>query len=208
VRNDPRQGSALRPPPGAPAAVLDAIRSRRTHKHFTGREVPRAEIETLLCAAVLAPNHRMTEPWRFAVLGPESKRLYAGIRARVKLGPYDPDTDDAGRYAGKRAKAVEQTLEVPAYIAVLMREDPDDFRRGEDHAAVWMGVQNMLLAATALGLATKVATGRVFADDELRALVRAAPDERVLGMVHVGEPAGEREMQPRTPVALKTIWLD
>jgi len=191
----------------APMPALEAIARRRTHKHYTAREVTRAEIETLLAAAVLAPNHKLTEPWRFVVPGPESRRTYAGIRTRFKVGTVDayPDVE---RYEEKRARIIAETLAVPAFIAVVMSLDPDEFRRGEDHAAVWMAVQNMLLAATAIGLGTKIATGRLFDDEELRALCVARPDERVLGVIHVGEPAGDRRLQERTPAAYKTLWLD
>jgi nitroreductase len=191
----------------APAmSALDAIRQRRTHLRFTERPVGRHELESLLEAAVLAPNHHMTEPWRFVVLGPEARALYAGIRARVKAGPAEADADDAA--AAKRALVVARTLEVPAYMAVLQRLDADDFRREEDRAACWMAVQNMLLAATALGLGTKISTGRWFDDAGLRALLQALDGERVLCMILVGEPAEARPPKPRTPPAGRTTWLD
>ena len=52
--------------------TLDAIRSRRTHKSFGREAVPRATLEELFDLARFAPNHRLTQPWRFRVLGPES----------------------------------------------------------------------------------------------------------------------------------------
>jgi nitroreductase len=191
----------------APMSALEAITQRRTHKHYTARPVERAEIEAMLDAAVLAPNHKMTEPWRFVVLGDEAKRAYGGIRARAKVGvAEDGDAGDKG--AAKRAKIVEECMEVPTYIALLMYQDEDAFRREEDHAAVWMAAQNMLLAATSLGLGTKIATGRVFEGEELRALVGAKKRERVLGMIHVGQPAEARKAKERTPAAKLTTWLD
>ena len=56
--------------------ALDAIAARRSIKKFTDREVGPAEIEKLLDAAATAPNHRMTQPWRFYVHGPEARRAY------------------------------------------------------------------------------------------------------------------------------------
>jgi nitroreductase len=69
-------------------------------------------------------------------------------------------------------------------------------------------VQNMLLAATALGLGTKISTGRWFDDAGLRALLQALDGERVLCMILVGEPAEARPPKPRTPPAGRTTWLD
>jgi nitroreductase len=195
------------PAPGeAPLTALDAIARRRTHKHYTARPVTRAEIAALLDAAVLAPNHKMTEPWRFVVPGPSATRAWAELRADFKVGA--GVADDAGRAEAKRAKLVEEALAVPAYIVVLMYQDDDAFRRDEDHAAVWMAVQNLLLAATALGLGTKIATGRVFETDAARTLFGAKKRERVLGVVHVGEPAETRVAKERTPATTLTTWLE
>src|SRR5262245_6776628 len=56
--------------------VTDAIRERRSIKRFADRPVTRQEIEALLDAAALAPNHRLTQPWRFYVLGPAARYAY------------------------------------------------------------------------------------------------------------------------------------
>jgi len=56
--------------------VADAISTRRSIKRFTSRPVTREQIETMLGAAVTAPNHRLTQPWRFYVLGPDARYAY------------------------------------------------------------------------------------------------------------------------------------
>ena len=79
-------------------SATDAIRSRRSIKRFTERPVTREEIETLLAAATLAPNHRLTNPWRFYVLGPDARHAYGlalGVRKAKKLE--DPDAARAMR---------------------------------------------------------------------------------------------------------------
>jgi nitroreductase len=186
--------------------VADAIRLRRTHKDFTERAVERSELEAMLDAAVLAPNHRLTEPWRFIVLGPDAGQAVAGIRARVKCGPAVPDEDE--EVAARRARIVHRSLAIPAMIAVAMHEDDDATRRDEDYAATFMGIQNMLLVATSLGLGTKISTGPVLEDAELRALLRAGDRERVVALIHVGEPVGQRAQTLRTAAREKTLWLD
>ena len=62
----------------APDAV-SAIHARRSIKRFTDQPVSREQIEHLLEAAVQAPNHRMTEPWRFYVLGPQARRAFGEV---------------------------------------------------------------------------------------------------------------------------------
>ena len=66
-------------------SVMQVIRDRRSQKTFTDRPVSPDDIRTMLDAAVLAPNHKMTQPWGFAVLGRLSKKTYGEIRAQLKL---------------------------------------------------------------------------------------------------------------------------
>ena len=88
-----------------------------------------------------------------------------------------------------------------------MHVDEDPVRREEDHAATFMAVQNLLLAGTALGLATKINTGRIMDREELRELVGVRSDERVVALINVGVPAESRGEAKRTPAADKTTWL-
>src|SRR5690349_7534220 len=96
--------------------VLDAIQNRRSIKRFTDRPVSRDEIETVLAAAVLAPNHRLTFPWRFYVLGPEARHAYGlalGDRKARKLT--DPDA-----VAALRATIAAEQRALPCMIAVAV----------------------------------------------------------------------------------------
>lgn len=183
--------------------VFEAIGARRSIKRFTGRPVTRGEVERLLDAAVLAPSHRMTEPWGFVVLGAESKGAYARVSARRKAGRVE---DPAAREA-VREKVLREMMAVPAVVAVTMRLDEDPEVREEDYAATYMGVQNLLLAAVALGLGTHVKTGAVMDDPELRDALAVPSDRRVVALVHVGEPAELPAPKARTPAAEKTTWL-
>ncbi|HEX6943656.1 MAG TPA: nitroreductase family protein, partial [Gemmatimonadaceae bacterium] len=59
--------------------LSEAISSRRSVRQFSDRVITRAEIERMLDAAVQAPNHRLTQPWRFYVLGPDARRAYGAV---------------------------------------------------------------------------------------------------------------------------------
>ena len=66
----------------------DAIRTRRTHKVYGDEPVARETLEELLELARWAPNHNLTNPWRFRVLGPDSQsklKRAAGPEAAAKL---------------------------------------------------------------------------------------------------------------------------
>jgi nitroreductase len=179
--------------------VFRVIQDRRSHKRFLAAPVPKRALEVMLEAAVLAPNHKLTEPWSFVVLGPAAKRQYGEIRARHKAGD---DADPA-----KRRKIVEEVVAIPTILVVKLRVDEDAVRREEDYAATFMAVENLMLAATALGLGTKITTGRIMDHIDVRALVNAAEDERIVALINVGVPAETRGPGRRTAAKEKTTWL-
>src|SRR5437763_5161414 len=123
--------------------VSRAILERRSIKRFTDRPVSRDDIEALLDAAVRAPNHRLTQPWRFYVLGPEARHAYGlalGNRKARKI-------QDAELAQKTRDTTATEHRDLPAMIAVaqVVSENPEI--AGEDLGAVMMAVQNLSLAA-------------------------------------------------------------
>src|SRR5687767_9979826 len=99
--------------------ALQAIRSRRSIKQFTDRPVTREQLETLLDAAVLAPNHHLTQPWRFYVLGPRARRAYGEVLGNRKA----KKLEDANAAQLVRDKVAAEHEALPAMIAVAMRQD-------------------------------------------------------------------------------------
>jgi len=184
--------------------VRTALESRRSVKRFTERPVTREEIELLLDSAVHAPNHRLTQPWRFYVLGPESRAKYGaalGVRKARKIE--DPE---AARLVAQKVEAEHRAL--PAMIAVAMHLAEEAETREEDYAATMMSVQNMMLAAAALGLGTHIKTGAIMQDPAARAAAGVAEGERIVAVVNVGEPAETGAPRTRTPARELTTWRD
>ncbi|MBI4545087.1 MAG: nitroreductase [Gemmatimonadetes bacterium] len=183
--------------------VFEAMGGRRSIKRFTPRPVSREEIERALERAVQAPNHRMTEPWGFLVLGAAVKRRYAEVLGRRK----GRKVEDPAAAAAVREKTLEDVMAVPAVVAVTTRLDPDPEIREEDYAATFMAIQNILLSAAALGLGTHLRTGAVLQDPELRQALGVAADRRVVALIYLGEPAEVPLAKQRTPAVEKTAWL-
>lgn len=181
----------------------DAIRHRRSIKKFTDRQVTREQIERMLEAAVLAPNHRMTQPWRFHVLGPEARRAYGlalGERKAKKV-------EDANAASLVREKVAGEHAALPAMIVVAMIQDENPEIRQEDYASVMMAVQNLSLAAAEMGLGSHIKTGAVMEDPAARAAAGVAEGERIVAVVNVGEPADVPSPKDRAPAASYTTWL-
>jgi nitroreductase len=189
--------------------VFEALAARRSIKRFTDRPLQRAEIEQLLEAAVLAPNHRMTQPWRFHVLGPEARRAYGealGARkARKARKVRKVEDPEAGELV--RRKVADEHAALPSMIAVSMRLDENPETREEDYAATFMAIENLSLAAVAVGLGAHIKTGAVMDDPSARAAAGIPEGERLVAIVNVGEPAEVAAPKPRTAAAELTRWL-
>jgi nitroreductase len=181
----------------------DAIAQRRSIKKFIDRPVPRDALERMLQAAVLAPNHRMTQPWRFHVLGPEARRAYGAALGDRKARRMDDA--EAGRMV--RDKVASEHAALPAMIAVAIREDENPEIRQEDYAAVMMGVQNLMLAAIELGFGTHIKTGAVMDDPAARAAAGVPDGERIVAVINVGVPAEVPAPKARDDAASHTTWL-
>jgi nitroreductase len=183
--------------------VSDAIRARRSIKRFTDRPVTRDEIEAILDAATLAPNHRLTQPWRFYVLGPEARHAYGlalGERKAKKI-------EDAVAARSLRDSVAAEHRALPCMIAVAVVNNDNPEIREEDFAAAMMAVQNLALAALARGLGTHIKTGAVMSDPAARAAARVADNERIIAIVNLGEPADVPPPKKREAAASFTTWV-
>ena len=181
----------------------EAIRERRSIKRFTSRPVSREEIETLLAAATLAPNHRLTQPWRFYVLGPEARYAYGlalGERKARKL-------EDPAAATAMRETVAREHRALPCMIAVAVVDNDNPEIRDEDYAAAMMAVQNIALAAVELGLGTHIKTGGVMGDAAARAAAGVKDNERIVAIVNVGEPADVPPPKKRESASSFTTWI-
>lgn len=180
-----------------------AILVRRSIRAFTDRPVTRPEIEQLLELANAAPNHRLTAPLRFAVLGPAARHGYGSILGARKA----KKLDDPVAAAALIAKVAEQEAAVPALIAVSVHLNDNPEIREEDYATAMMAVQNLMLGAVAMGLGTHQRSGAVMDDPRTRELLGLADTERLVALVQLGEPASIPEAKLRPTVAEITTWL-
>jgi Nitroreductase len=181
----------------------DAIRERRSIKRFAEQPVTREQIETLLSAATLAPNHRLTQPWRFYVLGPDARYAYGlalGNRKARKL-------EDPAATATLRDTVAAEHRALPAMIAVAIVDNENPEVREEDYAAGMMAVQNLSLVAVELGLGTHIKTGAIMADPAARAAAGVRDGERIVAIVNVGVPLETPPPKQRESAATYTTWI-
>lgn len=185
--------------------VLDAITTRRSIVQFKPDPVPRELIERLLGAAVWVPNHRLTEPWQFFVLGEQTKRKFAQIRrdyrASMMPNPEAPEVQPALQ------KIVDDTIHTPVFIVVTAQGHDDPELNEENYWATFAAAYAFMLAAWSEGLGTYFRTGALRDYPPFRELLNLPDDRRIIGVLYVGYPAALPQKK-RTPAAAKTIWLD
>lgn len=183
--------------------VFEAISTRRSIKAYTDRTVSDDDIRRILAAAVQAPCHRMTQPWRFYVMGPEARAAFGRALGHRKAKRVEgSDAKDA-----VVAKVEASHRDLPAMLAVSMTLDENPEIREEDYAATYMAVQNLCLAAHAMGLGTHVKSGAIMEDPAGRSAVGVAADERIVATVSLGEPAQMPEPKPRHDAGELTRWV-
>jgi nitroreductase len=181
----------------------DAIRERRSIKRFTDRPVTREEIESLIAAATFAPNHRLTNPWRFYVLGPDAREAFGRALGERKA----KKQTDPVKAAEVRDTVAAEHRALPAMIAVAVVESTDAEQREEDYAATMMGVQNLMLRALELGLGTAIKSGGIMTDPAARAAVGVPDGQRIVAIINIGQPADVPPLKQKTAPGDLTTWV-
>jgi nitroreductase len=159
--------------------VENAIRARRTHKQYGPEPVAEAVVRELVDLARWAPNHKLTNPWRFRLLGPET-------RARI-----DEIVSEAEVIKLRRAPTLVLVTAVRSTDAVLAEEDV---------LAAAAATYALLLAATERGLASYWRTPSCFREAPVRTLLGIAEDEVMVALVHLGSPVTDPPPKERAPV--------
>jgi len=174
----------------------DAIHARRTVQRYTGEPVPADVLDVALAAAHMAPCHKLTWPWRFTVLGAESRE--ALVRTAVRLNVEKKGGDAAKVEARVRGRVGS----AGALLLVSQVLDADAHRREEDYAATACAIQNLMLSLHAQGYGSKWSTGGFSKAAETYTMAGIDPvAERIVGCILAGTPAAACNVPPRTPIA-------
>ena len=184
--------------------VLAAIRQRRTAGPFLPEQPPRTVIAELLAAARWAPNHRLTEPWRFIVVAGEARRALAEVLVEEVARNGGADVTVEKERTGLHTK-LQRAPVIVAVGQVCGADDPE--RDLEDYAACCCATQNLLLAAHAAGLATKWSTGRMAASVAAKRFLGLNDKDRIVGYIYLGYPAAPAADSRRRPAAEVCTWL-
>ena len=178
--------------------AFDAIVNRRTVHRYSDEPIPEGLVERALEAAVAAPNHKLSNPWRFTRVGPEGRQAIEDLYVELKRDSKGGLTDD--QEESYRAKVGDPPeLVVPSQVLV-----DDDFQRREDYAAVACAIQNFMLALRSEGVFSKWTTGSITRAPETYEILDVDPEiEEIVGFVWIGYPREDcagAEKPPREPL--------
>ncbi len=184
-------------------AVLETLRKRRSIGKMTAQVPHQNLIRQIIEAGTWAPNHHLTEPWRFFVLQGEARTALGKVMSGVAAAR---ETDPA--VASQAAeRAITKPLRAPYVIAVGVEPSIDpSIPPIEEIAAGSAAIQNMLLAAEALGLAAIWRSGWIAFEPEVREHFGISPRGTMLGFVYVGYAAMQPPVRQRRPVEDVTEW--
>lgn len=167
--------------------VDDAIRGRRTHKAYKPEAVPREVLDELFELARWAPNHNLTIPWRFRVIGPRALE-----RLKEAAGP----------------EAAAKLDRAPTLVVCSCALTDDEVQNEEDLHAAGVAAYIVLLGAHARGLAGYWRTPAILRERAGLDAVGVPEDERFVGLIHLGYAAGERPAPERPPADAVVTYLD
>lgn len=191
---------------GIQVDLLEAIRTRRTIGKVKSDPVDQQVIETLLEAATWAPNHRYTEPWKFFVLTGEGRRMLGeGYKAVARDEMEDPTTEENQKRLQREG---EKAFRAPLIITVAaVPSDHPDVLRIEELGAVNAAIQNLLLAAHALGLGAIWRTGTPTYHPKMKEQFGLRDQDEILGFIYIGYPAISLPEGKRKSYKEKTVWV-
>ncbi|MFC5269856.1 nitroreductase family protein [Adhaeribacter terreus] len=188
------------------STLSQIIKTRRTIKpnQFNGRKIPDEQITQLLELADWAPTHAYTEPWRFKVFAGEKVQQFCLDHAELYKDNSDPENFQEAKYdkllhMGNHASQI--------IIAMMRRGDNPKIPVLEEIAATSCAVQNLLLGATALGIASYWGSGGMAYQLPMKTYLNLREDDLVLGILYLGytdkpTPEGKR----KTPLDEKIDW--
>ena len=174
------------------------IRNRRSINRFKPEPVAADIIREAMDAAVWAPNHHLTEPWRFYILGPDTREQVCRLNAELVSAAKG---EEAGRMKyGKWSR-------IPGWLVVSCQKSADPLLAREDYAACCCVIHNLSLVLWSRGIGMKWTTGKVTRDDRFYDLIWVDREvEEVVGVIWYGY-ADEAPVSTRRPAVELTTEL-
>ncbi len=163
------------------AVVSETIKTRRTINLFQNKAVSVQQIISAIDHARWAPNHRLTEPWHFYLLGEKTREKIIQLIVEIK---------STGRSENIRLSTRKRLDAIPGWFVLTHDISSDPIVQEENYAATCCAAQNLMLSLWSEGIGVKWTTGDVTRDDRFYELLKINKNKRrVVGLFWYGYPA-------------------
>jgi len=197
--------------------AIEAIRSRRSLRQLSERSVPRELVDEALRLACMAPAPHHTRPWRYVVVSPERREALAEAMGAAWRADLERDGQPAALIEKLLAKSRRQITSAPVLVLACLTHEglrawPDERRARNEWAmaqqSVGAGMQNLMLAAHAQGLASYWISAPLFAPEAARNALDLPDDCLAQAFVVLGYPAEGAAPKPRPAVDTTRLIID
>ena len=194
-------------------SVMEVIQSRRTIFKFKPEPIPKDVLEDLLFAGIWAPNHHLTEPWRFTVIGESAKLKLAERYREIQIEKVVSKFDKKTRLTefnlveiGERG--YQKFMSKPTIVAVSCIQDGSEQRQREDYASACCAMLNIQLAGWEQGIGMQWSTGAITMEKPTYDLLDIdSENEYIIGFYYMGYPE-EIPTPKRKPLNQVLRWVD
>jgi len=188
--------------------INNLIKHRRSvfQKDYTGERVKTEIVNQMLENANWAPNHKMTEPWRFVVFTGDGLKKLAEFQGAC----YKRVTSLSDSFKEERYQALLTKPMLSSHIIAVgvKRDEARRLPEIEEIGAVYCAIENMYLTAAAYGIGCYLSSGGITYFEEAKEFFGLGKDDRLLGFLHIGIPKGEVPDGRRRPIAEKVRWIE
>ena len=197
-------------------SLFEAINSQRQFTRYKPEPVPREAIDEMIEAATKAPNGGNKQPWEFIVLTDRGLVAKVGeIYRDAWLGALGatPPANEPPVYRAARYLA-HHMPEVPAMILACVDHTRgsipytpgEPLARGRYASSIWLAVQNLFLAARALGVGTRLTTAHLRREEDIKALLGIPDHVETVALIPLGYPEGTFGPTSRRPAREVTSY--
>lgn len=194
-------------------SIIEVIQSRRTIFKFKPNPLPKDILEDLLFAGIWAPNHHLTEPWRFTVIGEGTKQKLAERYRELQIDKVVSKFDRKKglieiNLAEIGERGFQKFMSKPTIVAVSCIQQGDEQRQREDYASTCCAMLNIQLAGWEQGVGMQWSTGAITLEKATYDLLDINPEnEYIIGFYYMGYPE-EIPVRKRRPLNQVLRWVD
>lgn len=186
--------------------VIQGIETRQSIGRLKPDPVPKELLGRVLSSAIHAPNHKITEPWRFHVFEGKGRGEFARARAEMARLMAEEEAEEEELIPGRVSRERKKAFRSPVVIAVISLAGRDEIETLENYGACCAAVQNMQLAAHALGLGSIWRTGPVAYHPYMRRFFGLGENDSIAAYLYLGYPNMGKRTRRRRPVDELTVW--